>query len=184
MRFEPYRPAWLLVAATALSLALACSDSTAPPLSRRIAGTYALTSTLTSYTYSNSCRPTSNGTVCTDTTVVVEGMKMDGTFMLVDATDPRSTTNMAFTVPDAVLHVTSCDPIASSCTAAVSSYSGSATVHGDSLEFEAPLYGSVEVFLKGNVIGDEIQGGVIWYTYLGCCAHQYYTGTFIAKRQR
>jgi hypothetical protein len=56
-------------------------------------------------------------------------------------------------------------------------------VKGDSLTFLAPLYGSLMVVMDGTVVGDEIEGQLYWHTYLGCCARQYYSGTFVAKRQ-
>jgi hypothetical protein len=185
MRFVAPRTPRLFAAAIAIAvtLGLACSDSTAPALSRRIAGTYVLTTDLQSYTYSKSCQSTPNGTVCTDTTVAAGSSKLYGTFTLVD-TNAASSKNMGFTVSAASFHQAGCSPTNTyPCTETVASYSGSATVTGDSLKFVAPLYGSMLVVMNGIVVGDEIQGNLSWHTYLGCCAHQYYSGSFVARRQ-
>ena len=180
MRIVPPRKLSLLAAGIAVALGLACSDSTAP-LSRRIAGSYTLTTDLQSYTYSKSCQPTSNGTVCTDTTIAAGPSTLYGTFTLV-RTSAGGAGEMGFTITDASFHQAGCAPTNTyPCTEAVASYSGSATVKGDSLM--APLYGSMLVVMNGTVVGDEIQGNLSWHTYLGCCAHQYYSGTFVAKRQ-
>jgi hypothetical protein len=90
---------------------------------------------------------------------------------------------MQFTISGANLHEVVCAEGTSPCVERVESLSGAATVTGDSLEFVAPLYGGTMVELLGAVVGDEIRGDLIWRTYFGCCAHQYYIGTFVAKRQ-
>ena len=183
MRLVPTRTLTFLAAGIAVILGLACSDSTAPSL-QRIAGNYALTTDLQSYTYSKSCQPTSNGTVCTDTTIAAGPSKLYGTFTLGHAS-AESTGDMGFTIDDASFHQAGCAPTNNyPCTESVAAYSGSATVTGDSLKFVAPLYGSMLVVMNGTVVGDEIRGQVSWHTYLGCCAHQYYSGTFVAKRER
>jgi hypothetical protein len=183
MRLVPPRKLWLIAAAIAVTIGVACSDSTAPALSRRIAGTYTLTSDLQSYTYSRACRPTSYGTVCTDTTVAAGPSMLYGTFTLVDTSAGRAG-DMGFTVSNASFHQADCALTNSyPCTESVAPYSGSATVTGDSLTFVAPLYGSLLVVMNGTVVGDEIQGQLDWHTYLGCCVHKYYSGTFVAKRQ-
>jgi hypothetical protein len=184
MRIVPPRKLTLIAAGAAVTLGLACSDSTAPPLSRRIAGTYTHTTDLQTYTYSTICQGTNNGTVCTDTTVDAGPSKLYGTFTLVD-TSAGHGGDMGFRIADASFHQAGCAPTNTyPCTEAVASYSGSATVKGDSLTFVAPLYGSMFVVMNGSVVGDEIRGQVDWHTYLGCCAQQYYSGTFVAKRER
>ena len=178
MRIVPPRKLSLIAAGIAVTLGLACSDSTAPSLSQRIAGTYALTTDLQSFTYSLSC----TGTACTDTTVDAAPSKLDGTFTLVNASGGGSG-EMQFTISNASLHEVHCGRGTDPCADGVASLSGAATVAGDSLEFLTTLYGGTVVELHGAVVGDEIRGELVWQTYFGCCAHEYYSGTFVAKRQ-
>lgn len=182
MRLVAIRKLCLIAAGIGITAGLACSDSTSPTLSRRIAGTYALTTALQSYTYSTTCQPTTGAPVCTDTTVDASASKLNGTFRLVSASS-RSSGDMEFTITDANLHEVDCREGTSPCGERVESLSGEATVTGGSLAFVAAVYGGMTFELHGTVVGDEIRGDLTWRTYTGCCAHQYYLGTFAAKRQ-
>lgn len=106
MRFVPLRNLSLIAAGIAVIIGLGCSDATAP-LSHRIAGTYVLTTDLETYTYSNSCHLTNNGTVCADTTIAAGPSKLYGTFTLADTSAGRSG-NMGFTIPGASFHQAGC----------------------------------------------------------------------------
>src|SRR5690242_8032001 len=69
MHRKSLRKASLLTAAVVVAFGAGCSDSTAPSLSRRIAGIYDLTTDLQSYTVTTRCTGTPDGTMCTDTTI-------------------------------------------------------------------------------------------------------------------
>lgn len=161
---------------------IACSDSTAP-IAARIPGQYALTTVLESFTYSYSCNPTSNGTVCSDSTVAAGASKLYGTFVLGD-TVQGDWKAMQFPVSDIVLHQADCALSVTQCSEKVTEwYSGSLSVTRDSLTIFGLMSGGIQLYLNGRFAGDSIVGDVSWATYLGCCAVRRYDGTFVATRQ-
>jgi hypothetical protein len=163
-----------------ITVALACSDSTAPLVSR-LPGTYELSTVLDSLTYSDYCSLPTQGMPpqCHDTTVVNSTGKLHG-FVTIGDTVQGTPTDMTFQLPAGSL----AEIICGSCTSIPAGYySTTATVGRDSRTFQARLSSGVLVILSGTIIDDMITGKVVWHTYLGCCMVSYYTGTFIMKRQ-
>jgi hypothetical protein len=162
-----------------ITVALACSDSTAP-LVRRLPGTYELSTVLDSLTYSDYCSlPTQNTPPrCHDTTVVNSTGRLHG-FVTIGDTVQGTPTDMAFQLPAGTLDEIPCGSCSSS---PAGYYSTTATVGRNSRTFQARLSPGL-VILSGTIINDVIIGKVVWHTYLGCCMVSYYTGTFLMKRQ-
>jgi hypothetical protein len=161
--------------ATALLLALACRDATAPTLEQRLAGTYDLTTTLVTRTYSVGC-----GLVpCRDTTVADSAPTLYGTIIVLD-TVVRELNRSSLPVNSAVMHQSE-DGTAEQ----THEYYGSLAVTRDSIHVYGNLFsafGGLIVF-NGTLDGDSIAGTLDWNTYLGCCAVDYYSGTFVARRR-
>jgi len=168
----------LFSAAVAVAMALACSDASAP-ISSRLRGTYELMTVLDSLTYSDYCSHSSGPPVCHDTTVANTTATLHGDITLGD-TIQGTPSDMVLHMPAGALEQTIC----ASCAPNAADYlATTATVSRDGLRFEARLDAGVLVVLDGTVANDEITGRVTWHTYLGCCMVNYYTGTFVAKRQ-
>jgi len=166
----------------AITLVLACSDSTAP-VAARLPGRYELATVLNTFTYSYVCTPTNNGTVCSDSTVAAGASKLYGTFTVGDTVQGTGK-ELQFPVSSIVLHQADCALSATQCSERVVTWlSGSLTVTRDSLSTFGLLNGAVQIYLNGRVVGDRIVGNIGWATYLGCCARRRYEGTFVATRQ-
>ena len=181
----------LLCTAVAVTLALGCSDSTAP-ISSRIPGTYELSTVLDSLTYSDYCSLAMSGMppICHDTTVANTTGTLHGFITLVrfshlaelalGDTVQGTPTDVVFQVPAGSVEEKFCGSCSPS---AQSYYSTTATVGRNGLRFQARLQAGVLVVLDGTVGDGEITGRVDWHTYLGCCMVSYYSGTFVARRQ-
>jgi hypothetical protein len=181
----------VLSGAILVTVALACSDSTAP-LANRLPGVYELSTVLDSLTYSDYCSlPTSNTSlpVCHDTTVVNSTGALHGLVTLGD-TVQGTPTNMMFKVPAGNLEGVICG----SCSPSpMDYYETAAAVGRNKSTFQLRLSAGALLILDGTVehvmtpngtlLGNEITGRVVWHTYLGCCMVRYYTGTFVLKRQ-
>jgi hypothetical protein len=172
-----------LLGATACAVLVACSDSTGP-VATRIPGTYELTTVLDTYTYPANCVPTGNGPSCSQTTVVAGPSKLYGTFTLGSAL-PADGSTFTFPVSSADLRVADCALSATQCDERPFTwYSGSFSVKRDSLTLFGEMTGVVHIYLNGRFVDDRFTGTIGWYTYIGCCGSSYYSGTFVAARQR
>lgn len=170
---------------------LACKDSTAPDanatLVDRVRGTYELSAVLDSHTYTDSCpspSPSNPMPACHDTTVAVSGRRLHGLVTLADTVDASTFTtsseDMYFQVPAGALTAINCD----TCSSSTSPFPPTiAFVRRDSPTLEVTLAPGAYLILQGPIANDAITGRVEWATYLGCCRADYYTGTFVAKRQ-
>jgi hypothetical protein len=175
----------LAAGATALLLALACSDATGPSLSQRIPGTYDFTASLSTYYHAgpSDCSIVSGYTQCSTRTDTAGASKLYGTFAVGD-TVPGTTTQMVFAVTGASMHQAECGASLTPCTEYVAQYyPGQLTLTRDSLELDATLSGGVQIILHGQFVDDHFVGTVQWSPYLGCCLVSRYSGTFVAQRR-
>src|SRR6476661_8607730 len=146
--------------AIAIALVVACSDSTAP-ISRRIPGTYELTTVLDTYSYPSDCVLTSNGPSCTTAVTVPAGAsKLYGTFTVGDSINGNAR-ELNFPVTDIIFHQADCALSTGPCTEAPTSwYSGGLTLQRDSLTVFGQLSGQVQLYLTGQLDGDRLVGTV------------------------
>ena len=173
-----------LFGAVAIAVVAACSDSTAP-ISRRIPGTYELTTVLDTYSYPSDCVLTNNGLSCTTVVTVPAGAsKLYGTFTVGDSINGTSR-ELNFPVTNIVFHQADCALSSGPCTEASTAwYSGGLTLKRDSLTVYGQLSGQVQLYFTGRLDDDRFVGTITWMTYVGCCGVRYYSGTFVARRQR
>jgi hypothetical protein len=181
MRNKARRSRLAFSGAILVTIALACSDSTAP-MASRLHGTYELSTVFDSLTYSDYCSlPTSSTMppICHDTTVANTGKILDGTVTFGDTIQGTSQ-SISVTITGVALRETACE----SCSPGVSQYySSAATVDRDTPRFQARLFGGALVDLKGAIASPFITGRITYYTYIGCCSQTYYSGMFMMKRQ-
>lgn len=182
MASRSVRSTFALFAAVGSVLVFACSDSTAPLISR-IPGDYELTTVLDSFTYSYSCTSSVNGLICSDSTVSAGASRLYGTFTIGDTIkgDGRA---FLFPVSNVVLHNADCALTTTQCSEATSPWSSaSITVRrGSSAVFGQFLY-LQPIYFNGTFGDDKIVGTISWATYVGCCVVRHYDGTFVATRR-
>ena len=170
---------------------IACLDSTAP-VGALAPGRYELTTALDSFTFPESCHPTSDGTACTPRTIGAGSSKLSGTFTLGRGT-PGPSNTYRFPVSDLVLHEADCAQAAAECMEATHQWiSGVLEVNRDSLTLNGLLSGGVQIVLHGRFVYARVGGQPVlerfvgqltWYTYVFCCGSSHYDGTFVAVRQ-